>query len=210
VSWFAESANEAEADKEHVLMFLAVDFDFPSGHARFWSGLGDLFIDGIEYLGVGELGKVGTTGEGIGLNARRKTYQCSGVDPTWVTESDIENSYGRAVVEYFGFLNSVTRALVETPEVNWEGRIDTIRRVRGSEPLIEINAEHRMVLLEQQDGWRYTHEHQQQFYSGDTGFNQVAAIALKKVLWGGRLVDPAVRDPAQRPGDRPRGPRGRK
>jgi len=198
VSWFAHSANETEAGNEHVGMFVAVDFDFPSGHIYLWTGLGDLSFGGNDYLGVGDLGKIDTPAENNQLQSQTKKYQLTGVDPALVPETDIDNSYGRSVTEYFGFLDAEARTLVATPEINWEGRIDVIRRVDGANPVIEVTAEHRMVLLELTDTWRYTHEHQQMFYPAlnDKGFDQVTAIQLKKVVWSGKNVDPAVQMPA--------------
>jgi len=132
------------------------------------------------------------------MTANTKKYQLTGVDPSLVPESDIDNSFGRPVTEYVGFLDVETHALVATPEINWEGRIDIIRRVDGLKPIIEVNAEHRLVMLDKTDTWRYTHEHQQQFYpgAGDNGYDQVISIQMKTVVWSGKNVDPAVQQPA--------------
>lgn len=186
MTWFASSTNETEAAKSHVLMFVAVDFDFPSGHARFWSGVGDIAINGNTFVGAGTLGAISIPSEGTTLVAEKKTYQLSGVDPSLVAESDLDNCFGRSVIEYFGFLDTETRILVDTPEINWEGRMDVPRRVDGASPLIEVSAEHRLVFLDQADGWRCTHEHQQQFFAGDKGFDQVGTLDGKTVLWGGK------------------------
>jgi hypothetical protein len=45
-----------------------------------------------------------------------------------------------------------------------------------------------MVILDRSSGWRYTHEHQQQFYPDDLGLNHMAKQELKEVLWGGSRV----------------------
>lgn len=188
MSWFTSSTNEAEAAKEHCLMFLAVDFDFPSGHARFWTGIGDLVISANTYLGAGELGSISMPEERTALVFESKVYQLSGVDPTLVSEADIDACFGRSVTEYFGFLNPQTLQLVDTPEVNWEGRIDSMRRVDGARPIIEVKAEHRLVLLDQADDWCYTHEHQQQFFASDLGYDRIPTLELKSVSWAGRRV----------------------
>ena len=194
MSWFAYSANETEAGKEHVGILIAVDFDFPSAHVYLWTGIGDLTFGGHTYLGVGDLGKIDTPAEPTLLTANTKKYQLSGIDPAGIPESDIDYSYGRSVTEYLGFFDTELRTLVATPEINWEGRIDTMRRVDGSAPLVEVTAEHRLVSLDLTDTWRYTHEHQQMFYPSlsDNGFDQVTAIQLKKTVWSGKNVDPAV------------------
>lgn len=185
MTWFANSANQTEATKSHVELFIAVDFDFPSGHQRFWSGLGDLEIDGQTYIGTGVLGKVSYNTDRPGLVIETKSYVLSGVDPTVVPESEIDQSFGRPVTEYFGFIDQVTRQKVADPEIGWEGRIDTIRRVDGDEPIIAVNAENRFVVIDRADGWRSTHEHQQQFYPGDLGFNLIAKCEARELIWGG-------------------------
>ena len=190
MTWFALSANQTAAEAEHVHMFIAVDFDFPSGHARFWSGYGEITIAGNVYTGAGTLGRVTFPSERAGLDASRKTYQLAGaeVSPALISESDIDGSFGREVTEYLGFINPTTGQLIDQPELHWEGQIDSIRRRDGFEPSIEVNSEHRLVRLDQASGWRYTHEHQQQFYLGDTGFSLVASSLLREIVWGGIIV----------------------
>jgi hypothetical protein len=214
MTWFASSVNETESEKSHYYPFLAVDFDFPSGHLYYWTGIGDLTINGQTYTGVGGTlpnGKMLVNIEGESetteLNPQRRRYTMSGVDPAAVAESDIDDSFGRGVVEYLGFLNPETHTLIDTPEINFEGRHDSIGRSDGETPAIVVNVEHKFAMLDRIDGWRYTHEHQQVFYpsGGDNGYDQVNAIALKKVIWGGKTVDPAVRNPNFTPPP-PRGP----
>lgn len=190
MSWFEESANETEAAKGSYCMFLAVDFDFTSGHQRYWSGIGTITLFGSDYLGTGELGKISVATEHVTLIAETKTFQLSGVDIALVDESDLDNCFGRTVVEYFGFLNPETRQLIANPEEHWIGYMDRGRRVDGAQPIIEINAEHRLALLDRSDGWRYTHEHQQQFYPGDLGFREMPSVETTEVLWGGYRVYP--------------------
>ncbi len=192
MTWFASSTNAAEVLKNRYFPFLAVDFDFPSGHYRFWTGSGELTISTDTYLGLGELAEISGDSETVDLGSQRRTYTLSGIDPATVDETDIDGSFGRAVVEYLGFLNYDTRTLIDTPEIFWEGRVDSFRRVDGAKPIIQLVTEHRLAALDRIDGWRFTHEHQQQFYAGDTGLDQVTAIALKKVVWGGKFADPAL------------------
>src|SRR5882672_8505174 len=127
MTWFAQSPNETEAAKEHVLMFVAAAFDFASGISRYWSGIGDLTFGGFTYTGTGELGSISTPSESIRLIGETKTFRLSGVDPAIVPETDIDASFGRDVTEYFGFLNPDTHALIAAPEINWEGRMDAMR-----------------------------------------------------------------------------------
>ena len=190
MSWFSVSANEQEAAKERYCMFLAVDFDFPSGHLYLWTGAGELVIGGNTYLGMGKLARASYPSERSALTSERKIYQLAGepVDPAIVPESDVANSFGRQVIEYFGFLNSETMQLLADPEVNFVGHISNISRSDGASPTITVSVEDETVLCDQVDGWRYTHEHQQLFYAGDQGFREVASIELTEILWGGRRL----------------------
>lgn len=189
MTWFAISANQSAAEAEHVHIFIAVDFDFPSGHARFWTGYGEITIGGNVYTGAGALGRITFPSERAGLDASRRTFQLSGaeVNPALVTETDIDGCFGREVTAYLGLLDR-SGSLVGEPEVEWEGRIDSVRRRDGFEPSIEVNAEHRLAILEKESGWRFTHEHQQQFYAGDTGFSRLTQSLLREVVWGGSIV----------------------
>jgi hypothetical protein len=174
-------------------MFLAVDADFTSGHVRLWTGFGVLTIGGNTYLGMGELGRVESVPDRSNLTVERKVYQLAGepVNPAVVSETDIDASFGRSIIEYLGFINNATGQLLATPEVNWEGEISSILRVDGATPRIDVNADNRMILLEREDGWRYTHQHQTEFYPDaplDLGYQLVPTIDTTEILWGGRRV----------------------
>lgn len=189
MTWFQQAANGTEADKEHVCLFIAVAMAFQSATVRIWSGVGELSFGGNSYIGAGEFCGVSAHTEQTALVADKKTFRLTGVDPAIVAEADFDSSFGRSVTEYMGFLSG-SGQLVATPEVNWEGRIDSCRRIDGEVPAIEISAEFRLVLIDRMDGWRYTHEHQQQFFPGDNGFQFVGTLETSELLWGGRRVYP--------------------
>jgi hypothetical protein len=194
VSWFVYSANQTEAAKSRCCAFLAVDFDFLSGHQRYWTGGGQITLFGNTYLGVGELGSISNPPEHVRPVAEKKVYSLSGaaVDISTLSEADIDASFGRSVTEYLGFLDVDTMQVVANPEINWEGTIGTIRRVDGSQPAVEITTDSILALKDRADGWRYTHEHQQMFFSGDLGLREVPSIMQRQLLWGGYYVYPGT------------------
>lgn len=192
MTWFTSSTNQAEAAKQQYLMFLAAVFDFASGPIRFCTLRGDLSFGGNTYIGAGELASVSMPEERTSLTFEPKVYRLSGVDPVLISESDIDNSFGRSTIEYFGFLNPDTHQLVDTPEINYEGRIDKMRRIDGKEPLIEVRVNHRLNMIDRPDDWCYTHEHQQLFFAGDLGFNRIPDNELQEIFWGGRPVRPGI------------------
>lgn len=193
-AWFENIANADEAAKTRYAMFIAVRLDFPSDTVRVWSGYGQIVLLGETYIGLGKLGSVSTAPERSSLTFERKTYQLAGaeVNPSLIPEEEIENSFGRSVVEYLGFLSEAGQ-LIADPEVLFEGEISNIRRIDGRNPMIEINAENRLSMLDRVDGWRYTHQHQQEFYAvnpPDLGFNEVKSLETREIFWGGSRVAP--------------------
>ena len=189
MSWFTDANCEAASLLEHAQKSYAVDFDFPSGHVRLHTGLGDLTLDGNIYTGVGTLGAIETISERAQLTSERWTYSLSGVDPSVIPESEIDACFGRSVTEYEVYINPDTFAVIGK-EINREGRMGRVRRKDGDSPIISVSCENRLVILEQADGWRYTDEHQQQFFAGDTGCDQVKYLETIDVLWGGLKVAP--------------------
>lgn len=190
MSWFLQASNRTESAKEHAALFVAVSLAFPSGTLRFWSGLGDLSFGGNSWVGAGDIGKIDVKTEHARLVAETRTYSITGVNPLLASENDIDNCFGRDLTEYMGFLDVQLGVPVTTPEITWEGRMGVVKRVFGQAPVIEVNAEHRLALIDQADSWRYTHEHQQQFYAGDLGFREASSVDTTEVLWGGFRVQP--------------------
>lgn len=185
MSWFTDANCEAESLKEHVLIAYAADLEFPSGHARVWTGTYDIVIASNTYTGGGRLVSASSMAEQVQLSSERWTYQLSGVDPTLVPESEIDNSYGGTVTEYELWINPQTFALIGY-EINRECTIGRVNRRDGSSPIIEVNCESRFVMLEQPDGLRYTDEHHQKyFFSGDKGCEFTRGIASIDIIWGG-------------------------
>lgn len=189
-TWFESVPNLDESERVRYAAFLALDADFPSGHVRVWTGYGTIEIGGETFLGFGELCRIPGEIERANITTERKTYQLSGaiIDPALISEEDIDASFGRPVIEYLGFLNPDTHELLDEPEIRFEGEISSVRRVDGPESTIELNAEDQLANLDRVDGWRYTDEHQQQFYPGDRGCEPARRLDQKEVLWGGHRV----------------------
>ncbi len=191
-AWFEIAANATEAAKTRYAMFIAVRMDFPSATVRVWSGYGQIMLFGETYTGLGKLGSVSVVPERSNLTFEPKVYRLAGsdVDVSLVSEADLEGSFARSVVEYLGFLSEDGQLLAD-PEVLFEGELSNMKRRDGSDPCIEVTAENRLSMLDRADGWRYTHQHQQQFYNvnpPDLGFNEVKRLETQETFWGGSRV----------------------
>lgn len=185
MSWFTDANCEAEAAKENVVLAYAADLDFPNGHVRYSTYIGPLTIAGNVYTGIGSLGSIADVPERMQLTTERWTYLLSCVDPSVVPESEIDNCFGRSVTEYQVWINPDTRTVVGY-EIRREGRMGKVSRRDGASPVIEVSCDTRLSILEQSDAWRYTSEHQAQFFAGDTGLDQVRELDSVTVNWGGQ------------------------
>lgn len=184
MSWFADSNNQTENAKAHVTLAIAVDADFPDGHVRLCTWLAPLLINGQTYQAVASFGSVTQNPENNQLTADTRVYRLSGVDPAVIPEAEIDNCFGRSLTEYLVWIDSATRAVIGW-EINFEGRMDRVSRVDGDSPAIEVSVENRLVLLDQADGWCYTDQHQQKYFPGDVGMNQVQFAGSVQITWGG-------------------------
>lgn len=189
MSWFTDANCEAESLKEHVRYARAVDFDFPSGHSRFWTGLGDLTIGGDVYTGTGSLGSVSDTSENVSLANEQWTYRLSGVDPTILPESEIDNSYGRSVTEYEVWIHPTQLTVIGT-EIFREGCIGPIKRLDGHAPYIQVRCYSRLAFLDEAEGWRFTTEHHEEFFASDLGCDFTRQMDSVELIWGGYKVFP--------------------
>ena len=193
MTWFTDPDIEAEVQLPHNVLVLAIDADFPDGHVRLSTWVASIVIAGNTFTAVGTLGSVSSHNETTQLVADTRSYRLSGCDPSLVPETEIDNCFGRSFFEYLAWIDPDDHSVVGY-EINFEGRMDKVtRRDGGTQPYIEVNVEHRLVILDQSDGWCYTDEHQQQFYAGDHGLDQVRfnSNALQ-ISWGGAGVSPGI------------------
>lgn len=185
MSWYNDPNCEAASQSEHAAMAYAVDMDFPSGHVRLCTWTSPLTIDSNVFEGIGQIAKITSPPDRARLTTERWSYGVANIPVSVVPESEIDNCFGRSVVEYEVWINPETHAVIGY-EINREGTMGRVRRTHGGPaPEIEVGCETRLVILERADGWRYTSEHQAKFFSGDTGFDEVRKIESIEILWGG-------------------------
>jgi hypothetical protein len=173
---------------------VAIDADFPSGHVRLTSWLAGLTLNGNAYTTVAGIAGIDETEETVERIFEPRVYTLSGVDPSVVPESEIDDAWNRAWTEYLVGIDPDTYQVVGY-EVAFDGYIGSIRRRDGKEPVIQVSVNHRLARLSLPDGWRRTYEHQQQFFAGDTAYRHVDTLDLLSVVWGGVQVNPGAHVP---------------
>lgn len=180
---FVSSANESAAALPAVSLRIMVDLDFASGHVRAHDGAGPLMFGGNTYSGVGQFGGIKMVKEELALIATPVDLTISGVDPSLVASAMTEHYQGRAATIYLGLVNQDTQALIDTPEIAWDGRMDYMEIALDQRAAsITVHCEHR--LLREPNYARNTDEDLQQRYSGDRFFKLLSAISGFRSQWG--------------------------
>jgi hypothetical protein len=205
MSWFTDANVEALYDREHIIEAIAIDADFPSGHVRLTTWPAGLTLNGNTFTSVTGIADIEETEESTRRIFEPRVYSLSGVDPSVIPESEIDNAWGRQWIEYLIGIDPDTYQIVGY-EIAYDGHIGRINRVDGPNPLIQVRVNHFLAQLNQPDGWRRTNGHHQQFFPGDTGYTHAESLTTTDLMWGGLPVVPGgPRGPGGKPKPSPPG-----
>ena len=183
----ASSTNNTALQAQNIRLFIAADLDFVSGHVRAHDGIGDVTFSGNTYSGIGKFAGIDVAEESINVIAKPVVLTISGIDSSIIATAVTEQYQGRTATLYLGLQDVDTGALLDTPEVLWEGRMDVMTVQLGpSTGSVKLNCEHR--LRREPRIARYTDADQQLAYSGDLFFNLVGKILGFKGTWGNKGV----------------------
>lgn len=81
--------------------------------------------------------------------------------------------------------DTATAAMLNDPIPVFAGRMDTMRlQDTGETTTVTVSCESRLIDLERARERRYTDEDQKELYPDDRGFEYVADLQDKEVLWG--------------------------
>lgn len=176
-------AQQAAVAASVVRPVMFVRMDFLAQPVLVHTSIGDLVTLGETYKGVGNLGSIAPIKEGTLPRSYGAQFTISGVDPALVATVQTEHYRGRDIRVYVGFLDS-DHKVIGTPIQEWRGRMDYCDISIGASAAITLNAESRLADCDRARTRRYTHEDQQDLYPGDLGFEFVAAMVSKEIVWG--------------------------
>tara|TARA_R110002167_G_scaffold266752_1_gene473534 strand:+ start:1088 stop:1729 length:642 start_codon:yes stop_codon:yes gene_type:complete len=170
------------ADEQAV--FFAVKAEFDTDDIRVWSGSDDITVNSETYTGAGALLSIGNVEENLELKSNGLNIALSGMDTTVINYALTENYQNRPITIYLGYVMGGSNEVVGTLTL-FKGRMTSIvinDTPQGS--TVTIDAENRLVDLDRPSNLRYTKESQNYLHSGDTGFNRVASLQDKQIVWG--------------------------
>ena len=187
MSRIVSSANATALAAADIIICVAVDLDFASGHVRAHDGIGTISIGGNSYQGIGQFGSIQTVEESTDIVARPVTLAISGVDSSLIATARDEVYQNRSATLYLAAYNTSTLALIDTPETIWEGRMNQMTiTLAGDSSRIDLSCEHR--LRREPRIARYTDADQKLAYSGDRFFDLLPKIPGFRGTWGAKGI----------------------
>ena len=178
------SATKAATTNSHIDMLYLCELDWPDGMVRLHTGIGALMYQGQEYLGSGNLGKVGD----ITDNAEKGRHQClltlSGLDDAQVAQAIEHECYGRSGVLRIGFLDKHSRLDEAAVHTLFAGDIDQIAIDKGEKNSLSVTLTSDNLERAQRLSARYNDESHQRRHSGDRFFRYVTAMVDRPFYWG--------------------------
>ena len=188
-----------------VYPFFAVDLNFESGPLYFWTGYGDLSINGVTYLGVGTLVNISAVEETTEIEAKGAVVTMTGIPSSFLSLALAEPYQGRECKIYFGlWLNNRTITTQANDTITTEdlfefatetdtrylteifsGELDQMNiSEEGNTSTIAVTSENVLIKLERPVVRRFTNEDQKSRFSTDRGLEFVAGLQDKEVFWG--------------------------
>ena len=178
------SGMQTASTADLVRPIFLVQMAFPSANLNMWSGIGDLTVDSVDYVGAGNLLSVSDVTESTEVRANGVRLSLSGVSSALITKARDEDYQGRELKILLGAMDA-SNSVIADPVVMFSGFMDTMTiNDAGETAVISVTAENRLIEFEKTRVRRYTAEDQKIDYPNDKGLEFVAEMAEKEIVWG--------------------------
>lgn len=165
----------------------AVDFEFggDTGTARFFTGLGDLVINGNTYTGVGNLGAISSLTEDNKLGVNGMTFTLSGVPPELLAIAMNIPCRNKPVKMYVVLFSP--EGNIVSNQLCFNGRMDQmILKEDGNSSSITITAESQVIDFNRPRLSRWTYNQRKD--QTDNGLKNISRSSGIVIPWGNQIV----------------------
>ncbi|QUN06426.1 hypothetical protein KDN34_02885 [Shewanella yunxiaonensis] len=169
--------------QQHITAVLLVYLDFASGPIYVHSGVGDLVYEGINYRGIGVLGKIGSVKENGKVAPDKLTLGLSGIPSELLSTMLTEYYQNRPARISVVILDNDTQLPI-AGDVIFAGRMDVAKLTDGDTSTISLNVNSRAIDWKNARNGRYTDADQQAKYPGDKFFEFVPQAVDHELQWG--------------------------
>lgn len=174
----------AEFTNSVLSPIVLVKFNFDSAPLYLWSGMSDLSWGGNTWTGAGNLVSFGSFEETTEVRALGTSITINGLNSSVISAALTEDYQGRTATVWLGAMNQLGN-VVDSPVIIFGGRMDVMTINESAEDVsLSITVENRLIDFERTKVRRYTDQDQKIDYPDDKGFEFVAAIQDKEIVWG--------------------------
>ena len=171
-----------------VRPLLAVELEFSTGTLRFWNGYGDLPMtaggSSNTFTGLGDLMGVSAIAESDQIEAIGASLSLTGIKSSFISTALSGNYTNRNASIFLGVFDT-SKSVIADVYTLFKGKMDIMKIDEGPESAtITLNLENRLIALDRPLNRRFTHEDQQERFSGDLGLEFVPDLQDKEIIWG--------------------------
>ena len=171
-----------------VRPLLAVELEFSTGTLRFWNGYGDLTMtaggSSNTFTGLGDLIGVSAIAESDQVEAIGASLSLTGIKSSFISTALTGNYTNRNASIFLGVFDT-SKSVIADVYTLFKGKMDIMKIDEGPESAtITLNLENRLIALDRPLNRRFTHEDQQERFSGDLGLEFVPDLQDKEIIWG--------------------------
>lgn len=187
-----------EATAAQNIPIILFQGEFQGSTLRLWNGVGDLSWNSQTWLGNGWLQVIEGGEETTEVEAVTMTVVLSGI-PSGVLSLILNDQRQKLNgLLYFGFLNTSTGAVVNSPYLWWKGQYSHAEIEEGAEASrVSLVYDSPLVDLDRPKERRWTDQGQQQIFAGDRGFEYVVAASNWRGTWGAERNKPGGKKPGK-------------
>ena len=151
---------------------------------RVHSGVGNLTWNSNIVYGVGSFGGMSSPKEGVELENYDLELTLSGLKAEYLSIALNQSARGKRAYVYEAFMDQAVGQIIDAPFTVYVGRMVNKVIRQGSQRSISVRCESIFADWDRPAVFRYTNEIQQARFPGDKGFEYVAQMVEKELLWG--------------------------
>ena len=171
-----------------VIPFFATELAFNTGTLRFWNGYGDITmtagVSSNTFTGLGDATGISPIDEQSLIQASGANLVLNGVKSSLISTALSAQYSNRDGKIFLGLFDSSKNVIADVYTL-FVGKMDVmVIRESGDTCTIELKLENRLIALERPNLRRMTDEDQKNLFSGDKGFEFIADLQDKELVWG--------------------------
>jgi len=183
------AAMQQELGKDAITLLPIVELGIIGDPVHAWGGIGELFWNGKTWLGVGDMGEIGTIQADSKGSIPSLDISLLGIEPDLLAAATEQKYRGQSGKVWLACFDG-NMTMVGEPALYFAGEISTMSLIDASDRRIKVIIDSRMAILKQNKPRYRTDEDHQRNHPGDLFFNLTPAVINKTIYWGLKAPSP--------------------